>query len=100
MTTVTKLKPMQKKRGSSSSKKGSRKTNLVLVDVSPDPLPTKPKDWEDIKVGSLVLAWDREYEAWYEVVVVNEIDGGMVRVAQSPSLAINRASGGIIGGRR
>jgi hypothetical protein len=62
------------------TRKGSRKANLVLIDVSPNPLPTRPTDWEDIKVGSLVLAWDRECEAWYEVVVINEIDGDMVRV--------------------
>jgi hypothetical protein len=53
----------------------SPKTDLVLVDVSPDPVPSKPRDWEEIKVGSLVLAWDRSSETWYEAVVINVVDG-------------------------
>jgi hypothetical protein len=51
------------------------RADLVLVDVSPDPVPSKPQDWDEIQVGSLVLAWDRPSEAWYEAVVINVVDG-------------------------
>lgn len=51
------------------------KTDFVLIDVSPNPVPSKPNDWDDIKVGSLVLAWDRPNEGWYEAVVINVVDG-------------------------
>jgi hypothetical protein len=46
-----------------------------LIDVSPDPVPTKPSDWDSIQVGSLVLAWDREVEGWFEALVTNEVAG-------------------------
>ena len=50
------------------------RTNLpVLIDVSPDPVPTTPSDWNEIKPGSVVLVRDKHDEAWYEAVVLNVI---------------------------
>ena len=72
------LTPSKSKRSTTKKEKG-RKDNVVLLDVSTNPTPTKPKDWEDIKLGSLVLAWDRSSEGYYEGVVIKEIDG-MFRV--------------------
>jgi len=61
--------------GKQAARGRGRKPLPVLIDVSPDPLPRKPSHWDEITVGSLVLAWDQECEAWYEVVVTNEVDG-------------------------
>jgi hypothetical protein len=58
-----------------TKKKGPRKNNVVLLDVSPNPTPTKPRHWEDIKLGSLVLAWDRSSEGYYPGIVINEVEG-------------------------
>jgi hypothetical protein len=38
-----------------------------------------PRDWDEIEPGSLVLAYDREYEAWYEAIVV-QVLGSAYRV--------------------
>jgi hypothetical protein len=40
------------------------------VVVSPRVRRGAPRDWDEIEPGSLVLAYDREYEAWYEAIVV------------------------------
>ena len=64
-----------KSKRSTGKKEKGRKDNVVLLDVSPNPTPTKPKDWDDIKLGSLVLAWDRSSEGYYPSIVMNEIDG-------------------------
>jgi len=71
---MSKLAQSKSKRPT-TKKKEPRKSNVVLLDVSPSPTPTKPKDWEDIKLGSLVLAWDRSSEGYYQGIVMNEVDG-------------------------
>jgi hypothetical protein len=50
-----------------------RTTLPVLIDVSSDPIPSAPTDWEGIKTGSLVLVRDKHDEAWYEAVVLNAV---------------------------
>ena len=68
-------KPQPANTGKQAARGRGGKPLPVLIDVSPDPLPSKPSHWDEITVGSLVLAWDQECEAWYEVVVTNEVDG-------------------------
>jgi len=51
----------------------------VLIDVSPDPLPSPPSDWDEIQVGSLVLVRDHKMEAWYEAIVL-KADGEVFRL--------------------
>ncbi|MGF9760550.1 hypothetical protein AAII07_35715 [Microvirga sp. 0TCS3.31] len=43
----------------------------VLIDVSPNPTPTLPINWEEIQPGSEVLVRDQHDEAWYEAVVLS-----------------------------
>ncbi|GEO19072.1 hypothetical protein [Microvirga aerophila] len=50
-----------------------RTTLPVLIDVSPDPIPSTPTDWDEIKPGSVVLVRDKHDEAWYEAVVLNAV---------------------------
>ncbi|GEO17792.1 hypothetical protein [Microvirga aerophila] len=50
-----------------------RATVPVLIDVSTNPAPSAPSDWDEIKPGSVVLARDHHQEAWYEAVVLNVI---------------------------
>jgi hypothetical protein len=68
-----------KSKRSTTKKEKGRKDNVVLLDVSPTPPPTKPREWDGIKLGSLVLAWDRSSEGYFEGVVINETEG-MFRV--------------------
>lgn len=49
------------------------------VVVSPRVRRSGPRDWDEIEPGSLVLAYDREYEAWYEAIVV-QVLGSAYRV--------------------
>jgi hypothetical protein len=49
------------------------------VVVSPSMRRGGPRDWDEIEPGSLVLAYDREYEAWYEAIVV-QVLGSAYRV--------------------
>jgi hypothetical protein len=71
---MTQTARSKSKRPTRKKEKG-RKDNVVLLDVSTNPTPTRPKDWEDIKLGSLVLAWDRSSEGYYHGIVMNEVDG-------------------------
>jgi hypothetical protein len=45
----------------------------VLIDVSSNPIPSTPSDWDEIKPGSVVLVRDKHDEAWYEAAVLNVI---------------------------
>jgi hypothetical protein len=56
-----------------------RATLPVLIDVSANPTPSAPSDWDEIKPGSVVLARDHHQEAWYEAVVLNLI-GDVCRI--------------------
>ncbi len=67
--------PMTHPSSSDTRRVRSSKSEGVMIDVSPDPVPTKPGDWDEIQVGSLVLAWDRSTQAWYEAIVTNVVDG-------------------------
>jgi hypothetical protein len=73
--TDTKPTPTNRASASDTRRVRSPKSEAVMIDVSPDPAPTKPEDWDEIQVGSLVLAWDRPSKAWYEAIVTNVIDG-------------------------
>jgi hypothetical protein len=50
-----------------------RRNLPVLIDVSSDPVPSTPSDWDEIKPGSVVLVRDDYQESWYEAVVLNMI---------------------------
>jgi hypothetical protein len=50
-----------------------RTTLPVLIDVSSDPTPSTPTNWDEIKPGSVVLVRDKHDEAWYEAVVLNAV---------------------------
>src|SRR4051812_1311735 len=55
------------------------------VVVSPRVRRGGPRDWDEIEPGSLVLAYDREYEAWYEAIVVQVLGSAYrVRFRDSP----------------
>ena len=57
----------------------SEPVRSLPVVVNPPGRRGAPRDWDEIEPGSLVLAYDREYEAWYEAIVV-QVLGSAYRV--------------------
>jgi hypothetical protein len=72
---MTQVPDSKAKHSSTNAGENAGENLHPLIDVSPDPVPTKPSDWDGIQVGSLVLAWDREVEGWFEALITNEVAG-------------------------